>query len=540
MGSIALRPADLVVLGIGFVVMILIGGYFARRSKSAEAYFLAGRSMPGWVVGFSMMATIVSTGTFLTLPAYTYEFNWAQFIPNMSYAFALVVAVLLFVPFYRRANINSAYEYLERRFGTWARLYAATCFVLFHVFRTGLILYAVGLAVQVMLGEAANDYLPLIFCVLGILVAAYTIAGGLQAVIWTDLLQGIALIGGGLICLPIILRELPGGFEQIFALAQTIDDQGNPVNKMSMGDTSLVFTKKTLWVLLLSKIVIFLQLVATDQTSVQRYCAAKSDKEARTAVIIGGLLTLPVWTYFFFVGSALYAFYQAVPDEVVRDLKPDQVFPHFILTQVPAGFAGFVIMGLLAAALSTLDSSINAMAATVTNDFYGRLLVRNKKSEHYALVGRVLSLVFGMVMIGAAIGTHLLRAEQAIEDIQTKLLSICSGGPLGLFLLGFFTWRARGRAASIATALTVIGVVTWVTLDGLGIIAVGPTGFLCGDREKTAIPDGMWALPDTFWVGVFSNVGLLAIGYILSWLLGGKDDRDLSGLTVWTRTKGGK
>ena len=268
LATVALRWQDLVVIGISLCAVLAIGALSAQRSKSAEGYFLAGRSIPGWVLGFSMMSTIVSSMTFLALPATTYEFNWWQFPGNSTYIIAVVAALVLFVPFYRKAKLSSAYEYLELRFGTWARLYAAICFLMFHVVRMGIILYVVGLAVQASLG---SGLIPILL-ILGTLVAVYTIVGGLQAVIWTDLFQGIALIGGGLVCLPIITSQLPEGFGQIIEV-------GRAENKFSW--VSSQTDQQSTWAVICSKIVMYLMMVGTDQTSVQRYSAARTDKEAR-------------------------------------------------------------------------------------------------------------------------------------------------------------------------------------------------------------------------------------------------------------------
>ena len=508
LATISLRWPDLVVIGISFVILLAIGVVSARRSKSSEDYFLAGRSIPGWVLGFSIMATLVSAMTFLALPATTYEFNWWHFPGNSTFLIAVFVAIVLFVPFYRSAKFSSAYEYLERRFGTWARLYAAVCFLMFHVFRMGIVLYVVGLAVQAAVGSD----LVVVLVVLGALVAAYTILGGLQAVIWTDLFQGVALILGGLICLPIIVSQLPEGFGQIIEV-------GRADEKFSWSSSHVA--QQGTWAVICSKLVMFLMMLGTDQTAVQRYSAARSDKEARHAVLFGGLLAVPVWTYFFFVGTALYVFYKVVPDPAVMDLKTDQVFAHFILTQLPAGVAGFVIVGLLAAALSTLDSSINACAATVTNDFYRRLWSRDRSSEHYARVGRIISLFFGVLMIATATVIHLNRAQGAVEDIQTIVLSVFGGGLLSLFLLGFLTRRVDSRSAFVATVVTVLFVVTWLVLDSTV-------------TEGSDSSVSSW-LPDRIWIGVFSNVVLFSVGYGMSRIRKTDEEKDLSGLTIWTR-----
>ena len=508
LATVALRWQDLVVIGISLCAVLAIGALSAQRSKSAEGYFLAGRSIPGWVLGFSMMSTIVSSMTFLALPATTYEFNWWQFPGNSTYIIAVVAALVLFVPFYRKAKLSSAYEYLELRFGTWARLYAAICFLMFHVVRMGIILYVVGLAVQASLG---SGLIPILL-ILGTLVAVYTIVGGLQAVIWTDLFQGIALIGGGLVCLPIITSQLPEGFGQIIEV-------GRAENKFSW--VSSQTDQQSTWAVICSKIVMYLMMVGTDQTSVQRYSAARTDKEARHAVVLAGVLAVPVWTYFFFIGTALYVFYKVIPDPTMAELKTDQIFAHFILTQLPGGLTGLVIVGLLAAALSTLDSSINACAATVTNDFYRRLWSSDRSSRHYANVGKLISIFFGVIMIGTATVIHIMRARGAVEDLQTVLLSIFGGGLLSLFLLGFLTRRVHSRPACIATCVTVLTVVIWLLVNS--------------SLAETLIPSVSQLLPDNIWIGMFSNIILFSIAYGLSWLQKTDSPKDLTGLTIWTR-----
>jgi len=509
---VALRIADLVVIGIGLVVIAGIGVVCSRRSRTADGYFFAGRSVPGWAVGFSLMATIVSSMTFLALPAAAYQANWRHLPANATYLLAIPVAWCLFIPFYRAGGLQSAYEYLERRFGAWARWYAGSAFILFHLARMGLILFVASESIQLMIGREEDWVLDVIMIVFGVVVAGYTILGGLRAVIWTDVLQGVALIGGGLICLPILLEGIPGGWSGLLEIARS-------ENKMSFGIWPGDASSHTLGATMLTKLVVFLQIVGTDQTTVQRYCAAGSDRAARRALTIGGLLTVPVWGYFLFVGTALFAFYHNDPS-VVAGLEYEQIFPHFIMNHVPAGLAGFVIIGLIAAAMSTLDSSINAIASTLTNDFYRRLWRRDADEEHYGDFGRVVSLVVGCVMIISGVLIHQSRTAEGVEDLQTKLLSILGGGILGLFLLGLLTRRATGRSAAIATSLTLGLIIAWVGL-----------------ATETA---GEWFptlhawVQDTFWVGVVSNPLL----FVLGWLLGrppGKNRRSLARLTIWTR-----
>ena len=505
------RWQDMVVIAVNLAILVAIGVYCARKTRSADAYFLANRSMPGWVVAFSIMATIVSSMTFLAIPAATFQDDWRFMPAHFLYFIPAAIAYFVFMPFFRRGHVRTAYEYLERRFGTWARIYGAVAFLLYHVFRTGIILYVVSLPFQQMSGVE----LPYVIIVLGVLVAAYTVAGGLEAVIYTDFLQGLALIAGGLLCTPIIANLLPGGLGQIFTEAYAD-------GKFGVGSTALNLDEKTVWVIILVYQFSFLQIVCTDQSMVQRYLAMKTDKEARQGVLLGTLLTIPVWLYFAFIGTALYVFYQHFPAPALQGAEPEEVFPYFILTQVPAGVAGFVIAGLVAAAMSTLDSSINASAATVTTDFYRRFRPSAGDERHFLTVGRWLSVLFSAIMIGVALVIHWMRSE-TLMDVQTVVYPIVTAGLLSLFLLGFLTVRVGSRAAAVATVATVFLVAVWA--------------FLATDMGSTYFPWVAKWLPNTFWIGVLPHVFLLVVGYLLSLLLPRRSNRRLDDLTIWTTAK---
>jgi SSS family solute:Na+ symporter len=201
----------------------------------------------------------------------------------------------------------------------------------------------------------------------------------------------------------------------------------------------------------------------------------------------------------------------------LENIVPEQVYPFFIFTELPAGIAGFVISGLLAAAMSTLDSSINALAATVTTDFYRRLLVRNREDRHYLRVGRWFSVLFGCIMIGSALIIHLTRS-QTLLDLQTLILSLLSGGILGLFLLGFLTERVDGQAALIATLSTIAGISFWLLAE----TSLGQQFF----------PGLAGWLPDKFWIMTLANTFLFGLGYVLGLLMRRRPAVDLAGLTV--------
>ena len=504
-----LRWPDLVIIIISMVGILALGPIFSRKNKSAESYFLAGRSMPGWIVGVSLMATIVSSMTFLATPGYTYANNWIYMPTHFTYIFASILAICLFMPFFRKGHVNSAYEYLERRFGAWARYYAGAGFILFQVSRAGIVLYAVSLPFKAMTGLP----IPWFILILGFVVGFYTIAGGLKAVIWADFIQAIIMVGGGLICLPIIIMKLPGGFSQIIEI-------GTADGKFYMGDPgSFNIYERTFWVMMLNHIFWYSHLMCTDQMSVQRYTAIKSDKQARNGVLVTILTTIPVWVYFTFLGTALYVFYKVMPSAGMDNMLAEQALPYFILTQLPAGIAGLVIAGLAAAAMSTLSSIVSASAQTITTDFYRRIFVKNKDELHYLRIGRTASFVFTAISVLAALVIHYTRTS-ALVDIQQMCITILSGGLFGLFMIGFLTKRVDNFSAIIATAITVVSVITWL--------------FLKSDAGVAHFPGIASKIPDNFMINVLSNTFIFTFAYVFSVIFKRRCKKELNNLTIWT------
>ena len=509
-----LRWPDLVILAIFLGIVIAIGAYSARKMKSADGYFLANRNLPGWAVGLSMMATIASSLTFLALPGKTFAGNW-EFIPSqVLYFLPVFLAYFIFMPFFRRANFRSAYEYLEHRFGPWARVYSASIYVGHNMFRLGLILYITSIPLQQMSGWS----MPTIIVVLGVLVAVYTIVGGLEAVIYTDVLQAISLYVGGLICIPIITNLLPGGGSQLFA-----DAFAN--GKFSLGNTSFTLSETTVWSYILLFQFLFIQYFASDQTVVQRYLAMKSDKEAKRGLIIGTVVAVPVWAYFAFVGTALWVFYLNFPETAVDNMEPEGVFTYFILTRIPVGLTGFVIFGILAAAMSSLDSTLNATAAVMNNDFYKRFESVEKSEKRYLVAGRWFTAIIAVFMIAVALAIHFMRNETLL-DLMSFALGLITAGLFGVLYLAFFTKRIGSVAAGTALVTTVLFVALWV--------------FLTTDAGETAFPGLASLVPSRFWIAVIPNLFLIAVALLASLIFPQSPDKNLQGLTVWTNEKSAK
>jgi len=447
-----LHVTDLAIVLVALIASLAVGCYLSLGNKNSDSFFMAGRDMPGWAVGLSLLATIVSSMTFLALPAYSFKADWRWMATCLVYPLALIPAIIWFMPFFRSSNVDSAYEYLEQRFGLWARLYVASGFVLMQCLRMGIILFATSLALEVLLGV---DSAIIIIC-MGVIVIVYCTLGGLKAVIWTDVIQAVALVAGGALVVPIVLSKISGGAELLLQDALA-------AGKTSLGPTTMDAHELSIWVILISHLIIYMQMSCTDQMFVQRYCAPRSLLAGRRALYIGMLGTVPVWAYFIVMGTTLWAFYKYNPDPVVASLSAEEVFPYFISTQVSVGLSGVIAAALCLAAMSTLSSSVNATASVVKADFYQRFLVRNTSDRQGLIAGRIFSILFGVTMIVIAIIVRSTRTNTLIE-MQAVFLGVFGSGLLGIFLLAFAT-KTSNQAAAVATTLTIVLVIVWLTLS---------------------------------------------------------------------------
>ncbi len=448
---------DSIVLFIYVFSIVLFGSWFVKRNRNAEAFTSARHSVPGWAVGLSIFGTYVSSISFLALPGKALVTNWNPFVFSLGLPVAAWFAVKFFVPFYRKGGDISAYSHLEKRFGVWARTYAGGCYLLTQVARMGSVMYLLALPLHQLLDWDVR----LIIIGTGLLVTVFTMLGGIEGVIWTDALQSVILIVGALACAVLIPLKMPGGPPQLFHIAA---EHG----KFSLGTFSPSLAESTFWVVLVYSIVINLQNFGIDQSYVQRYLVAKSDRDARRSVWLGALLYLPVSAVFFFIGSSLFAFYSVNPDllpeaiqlEVARG-KGDTVFPYYIVHELPAGMTGLLIAAIFSAAVSTLSTSLNCSATLTLTDLYQRYL-RPKTSEKESMAVLYLStLCWGV--LGTVVALAMIRVQSAL-DAWWQLSGIFGGGMLGLFLLGIVSRRANNPVA-VTSVLIGILVIVWMTFS---------------------------------------------------------------------------
>lgn len=318
--------------------VVAFGCSFFKKKGTSEEFTSAGRSLPGWVVGMSIFATYVSSISYLGYPGKAFSGDWNAFVFSLSIPIASYFAARYFVPFYRSQDSISAYSFLENRFGPWARIYASSCYLLTQIARTGSILYLLALPMNVLLGW----HIQTIIVVTSVAIVLYSMLGGMKAVIWTEAIQGIILIGGALVCMFILLFDMPGGPVQTFSIA--MED-----GKFSLGSFGSSLSESTFWVCLIYGIFTNLQNYGIDQSYVQRYHTAKNEKEAKFSALFGGYLFIPVSAVFFMIGTGLYAFYKVHPGILPDGVGADYVFPFFIVNELPVGLTGLLIASIFAA-----------------------------------------------------------------------------------------------------------------------------------------------------------------------------------------------
>jgi SSS family solute:Na+ symporter len=491
---------DLMVIVIYFAGTMGVGLYFMRRSRSTQAFMAAGGRLGGFLVGMSIFATFVSSISFLAIPGNAYIGNWSAYTFSLSIPLAAWFATRFFVKLYRERGDVSAYAYLEHRFGRGARGYASVFYLLTQLGRMGTVIYLVALPLSVLLKlEPAT-----LIIIIGVSTTSYAMLGGIEGVIWADAIQGLVLIGGALLCALLLVFGMPEGVGQLFQIAAAD-------HKFSLGDfKNFALNERTFWVILIYGIFINLNNFGIDQNYIQRYLAAGSEKEARRAVWFGGLLYLPVSFVFFFIGTALYAFYTARPELLPEGTAGDQVYPHFIVHELPVGVTGLLIAAIFAAAMSTISTSLNSSATVIFTDFYKRYL-RPRAGERESM--RMLyatTLVWGAAGVGVAL--WMIDAKSAL-DAWWKWSSIFSGGMLGLFLLGYFCKRAGNGAAwaGMAVGLTVI---LWMTCSKMGWWQSRP--WLAARASKF----------DDYLVIVFGTTAIFVVGWLVGLASGGRGAKE--------------
>lgn len=508
MDKASLHIIDYFIIGLSLIVPILISLRFSKKQSDTSEYFKAGGSLPAWVVGMSILATLISSITFLAYPGNGFSSNWILLVQGLMVPVTLLAFIFFLVPLYRKVIKLSAYEYFEQRFGFGARLYSSLGFFLAHFSKMGTVFFLIALAFSKMTGM---DTIQMIW-IIGIIVIFITLIGGIEAVIWLDVIQGFLLIGGGLISLGVIVSNTPGGFSALWQVAGENE-------RIGFGPFDWDFVNLTFVVMALNGVFYAIQKYGTDQTIVQRYLTARSDKQAIKASLMGVLLSVPVWALFMFIGTALFAYYKLSGDTLPIDIKPDAVFPYFIIHNLPVGVIGLVLAALLAAAISSLDSDLNCLSAIFLEDYYLRFN-KHIPEKKQMLVSRITVVIAGLASIFIA-SYYVKVGGKGILGIVFMLYSIFSGGIAGMFLLGIFVPKANKQGVYI-------GIIACVLFTAYALLSSTPVG--AGENKKLLIDLGSLNFTHhKYMLGVYSHLVLFFTGAIASMFY--KNKKDIAHLT---------
>lgn len=479
--------------GLDFFCMVLylsallaMGFYFARRENSTTDYFLAGRRVPPWAAAISLLGTGISAITFLTVTAEAYGTDWTYYISEILYFTFALFAIFIFIPFFRRLNLTTSYEYLEKRFNYPIRAYGSAVFIFAQLGRLMVVTYLPAKALSTVTGF--NVY----FCIIlvGSLCTLYTWLGGIEAVIWTDVMQVLIFIGGALACIFVISFDLDGGPGEIIRV-------GAANNKFDLGNLGGDWTTNALWIVALGTVFWYLQ-VPVNQDLVQRYLVTRDEKQSVRSAWLNVVFQLPVGLLFFFLGTALYVYYKDNPTELSPIMNRDDILPWFITTKLPIGISGFVISAIFAASMSSVDSSMNSVATAFVTDFFRRLK-RNVSDLTCLRVARKVTLVLGIfAVVMACIMAYWSDQINSILKYYWALNVLLVSSVAGVFLLGMVfgrpTWISgligalagmgslfyvKNYTDAVMYVYPVVGMTTCFIIGYLSSIFIG------GDRERS-------------------------------------------------------
>ncbi len=434
-------------IDVGVVVLYLagttlLGAWFSRGQRDVKTYFVGDRNVAWWLVLVSIVATETSTVTFLSVPGFSYatpapgkpggNFTFLQLC--IGYLIGRTVIAWFLLPQYFRGELLSAYQLLRARFGPAVQRTASGLFLVTRTVADGLRLFLTALLVHHFTGW---DF-QLALVVMVAVTVLYTYLGGMQAVIWTDLIQFVVYLLGALVALGAIV-SLAGGWGEVAAA-------GERAGKFRLFDLSTDPTNPyTLLTGVVGGALFTMASHGADQLMVQRYLCARSLTQARAALVLSGATVFLQFALFLLIGVGLYAvWHHHIPVETPP--KPDEAFGLFIVGHLPVGVVGLIVAAVLAAAMSTLSSSLNSSANALVTDFY-RPVVSNRGDTHYLTVSRVLTLIFGGLQMAVALGAYWLQSAQLIVEQVLAVAGLTTGLVLGLFILGSLRRPVSSRAA---------------------------------------------------------------------------------------------
>ena len=526
-----LHFADNVVLVVYLAAMMFLGWRLARGQKTEEEYFLGGRRLPWFAVGVSIIASLLSSITYLASPGIVWRFGFGAFLSNLvAIPIDMVLILLLAIPFFVRFKFTTAYEYLEHRYDLSVRLLGATMFLLFVTVLMGVIVLVSSRALAVATG------LPLVVVigVIGVVATVYTMMGGIRAVVWTDVIQAALLVGGGLFTIGFVAWTTGSGPLDWYHVVTARDNESFTFFSPDPTQAGTVVT------MTLSAVIWTLTAHCANQMTLQRYFSTVDVRAAKRSFVTSIVVSITISFLLAVIGAALVYYYTQGPEilpehfNLASGKDRDAIFPFFVASQIPPGLAGAIFAALLAAAMSTIDSGVNSWATVATVDF-GRL--RKKPSTgNRVFQARVITLIVGLVVTVSAIYLDGLTGMDDILTILPKTFNSLVGSMGALFLAGMLFPRVSARAVWPA-AFIGLAVALGVAYSRDLLQLMDPSthqalaSVLGADFTQRLVEKGMGFT----WIILLSAIAALGSAWLLSFVFPNKDLDRIKGLTWATR-----
>ncbi|WP_163528942.1 sodium:solute symporter [Halobacillus ihumii] len=491
---------DYIILFAYLLFILYVGIAVGKKGMKGKEFFKGDGTIPWWVTSVSLFATLLSPISFLSLAGNSYADSWQLWVAQLGLFIAVPVAIFIFLPVYRNLNLDTAYEYLERRFDKNLRMLGSVLFIVYQVGRMSIIMYLPSIALSAVTG--INAVAIIIF--MGVIATIYSSFGGIKSVLWTDFIQGVVLIGGGVFALIMLIISIDGGVGEIFQTG--IEDNKFFSNEVIFDPNIL---NDSLFIIILGAGLSTAFSYISSQDMVQRYLTTNDLKQMNKMTIGNGVLSIGTATLFFFIGTAMYVFYMQNSGDSIPSGNSDLIFANFIVSELPAGISGLLIAGLFAAGQSTLSTGLNSVATSWTLDIQ-KILKPGMSDEKSTKTARNVSTFVGILSIAFAIALVYSDISSAYEWFN-GLMGLVLGIIGGTFTLGVLTKKANAKGAMV------------------GFIATSAVAIYVSYFTDTTL----WAY------SLINLVCSLVFGYLFSLVFSGKskaEDADLE-LTLYDQKK---
>ncbi|RQW02157.1 MAG: sodium:solute symporter [Calditrichaeota bacterium] len=452
---------DTVIVVVYMVVSAAAGAWVGRKQKSTKDYFLGGRSIPWFAVTFSIVATETSVLTFISIPAVSYLGNLTFLQICLGYIIGRILVALLLIPAYYKGEMSTAYHFLGDRFGQKMRNTASITFMGTRVLADGVRLFATAIPLAIIIrssglfsGLTDSQFYIISILIIGAVTMVYTYVGGIRSVIWMDVVQMTIYIGGAILAGITMLSKLPGGFSHVIEFVSAEDKFQFLDLGFHLSLKEFLMEPYTFFTAVVAGAIFSLASHGTDQLIVQRVLTCKDKISSQKAIFWSGIVVFFQFALFLVLGILLYTFYSGVSFEELGLARADGIFPKFIIEQLPVGISGLIVAALFAAAMSTLSSSLSSLSSAAVLDIYIPLAGKDKSEKQLLKTSRMVTLIWGVVLMGAAISFVGLKGT--VVEVALGIASYTYGGLLGVFMLGLFSKEAKQRDAIIGFIMALI------------------------------------------------------------------------------------